>query len=525
MRLTAAERQLGSILQRFGWLVSVMLLGFVALFSWQTWLVVKRDRLTELKSVVELGEKTVDLYFGKMGLALQNLSLQLVDAGPLTDPKRSHLLLKRFHQSHSELLNVKLTRPDGAVLLSAIQEPELTPHGLDEVPASMAIPATKHSESAVQLGRPLSSQLLKTWFVPLSYEIKDTSGRLTYILMAQFPVDLLQTFWREAPITRIATMGLVRDDGFVLSQFPQSNFGALDQVYGKPTQGGLIAQLKSNEFPVKGSFEGPGSLGSAQLMQAYRRLQNFPMTLFVSVPLTQIQAAWWRQVQLPYVLLSLLYIGGWAVYRVTRRRQHAWSLEQKRVEEGKIQQTYFDSLTGLPNRRLLMDRLDQVLKSARRMDLVSSLMVLDLDHFKSLNESHGHAVGDGFLRAMSQRLTDSLREMDTVAHLGGDKFVLLISGQSMDLTAGALQAHDVANKILGLVVQPLTLEGMPCICSCSIGVKLVSAQALSSRELLRDADTAMYRAKISGRNRIVFFDTAADLPIQLAQEDQQAAMT
>lgn len=515
------ERQLGTILRKSGWVMFAMLIGFSATFSWQAWTVIKAEQVAELKTVVELGEKTVDIYISKLGAALETLSQQLADTDAPIDPLRGHLLIKRFHRVHAELLNVTLTRADGQLMFSALHEHGAPLPSLAQMQFFKDYLIEHKTGGAFDIGRPQTSPLQTRWFVPLRYAIRDQAGHLRFVLVAQLPVDFIQDFWKEAPIARRATIGLLRDDGFVLSQYPESPRFDLEQVYGQPRTGALMSYLRQHQFPASGALEGASSLSPTVLLQAYRRLHHFPVTLFVSMPISEIHAAWWSKVQVPYFLLILLFVGSWVVYQVARRRQHAWSLEQKHAEEVRTQLAYFDPLTSLPNRRLLMDRMDQALITARRSGQVGAVMFVDLDNFKNINDARGHAVGDALLKAVATRLSDLLREEDSLARIGGDEFVLLIPGRAKDLVSGARKALVVAEKVRDALAQPMEIDGQSYTAHGSIGVTLMPKEGETANDLLREADTAMYRAKKAGRNRIVFFEASMQAEVQerLALED------
>jgi len=175
---------------------------------------------------------------------------------------------------------------------------------------------------------------------------------------------------------------------------------------------------------------------------------------------------------------------------------------------------FFDALTDLPNRRLLVDRLSQALISSSRSGHSGALMLLDLDDFKSLNDTMGHDVGDQFLVEIGHRLRSVIREGDTAARLGGDEFVLIIKDLGIGETA-ALQAEYVASKILHSVSGPYQLATHAAeqsqhvrsySCTSSIGIALFADNSISAEELLKRADTSMYQAKAAGRNTLRFFD-------------------
>ena len=194
----------------------------------------------------------------------------------------------------------------------------------------------------------------------------------------------------------------------------------------------------------------------------------------------------------------------------------AQEVEQRKYAEERIHNlVYYDVLTQLPNRRMLTERLDLAIATSKRSGMYGAVMLLDLDHFKPLNDAHGHAVGDLLLIEVAQRLCASVREIDTVSRLGGDEFVVVLSSLHADRARARLQALSVAEKIRTALAGPYQLKppgatnATPVIehlCSASIGVTLFNADSVSQNEIIKQADDAMYAAKESGRNSIRFFD-------------------
>jgi diguanylate cyclase (GGDEF)-like protein len=171
-------------------------------------------------------------------------------------------------------------------------------------------------------------------------------------------------------------------------------------------------------------------------------------------------------------------------------------LYQARIE----QQANYDTLTGLANRSLLQDRLEQALIAASSYHTRVAVAFVDLDRFKYINDSLGHHVGDELLRTMADRLESCVRDCDTVARLGGDEFVVLITGQT-----GVDLVRNIVERMLQSVTQPWVTEHGEFNVSCSIGVALYPSDGLDAQTLLKHADSAMYRAKESGRNNFQFF--------------------
>jgi len=167
---------------------------------------------------------------------------------------------------------------------------------------------------------------------------------------------------------------------------------------------------------------------------------------------------------------------------------------------------YYDTLTGLPNRRLLQDRLGQALATAVRSGLYGAVLFLDLDDFAKVNDAFGFTRGDLLLTEVAQRLRDGLREADTLSRLGGDKFVVILEELSSDEEEAASRARQIGDKLTASVSQPFNLAGMVSDHTISTGISLYCALE-TVEDLFRHADLALCQAKISGRNSICFFDS------------------
>ncbi len=180
-----------------------------------------------------------------------------------------------------------------------------------------------------------------------------------------------------------------------------------------------------------------------------------------------------------------------------------------KADEEKIRSlAFYDTLTGLPNRRLLWERLRQALISSIRSGSKHALLFVDLDGFKSLNDTLGHHIGDLLLQETGRRIAGCVREVDTVARLGGDEFVVILEDLSQIAEIAAAQARTVGGKILGAIDQPFLLEGRECHTTSSMGITVFGNQSESTNEVLQQADIAMYQAKAAGRNAMFFFAPA-----------------
>ncbi len=180
--------------------------------------------------------------------------------------------------------------------------------------------------------------------------------------------------------------------------------------------------------------------------------------------------------------------------------------ERKAAEEEVKHLAFYDPLTRLPNRRLLLDRLRQALASSLRSGRKGALLFVDMDNFKTLNDTLGHDIGDMLLQHVAQRLESCVREGDTVARLGGDEFVVMLEDLNPKDIEAAAQTEAVGEKILASLNQPYQLAIHEHRCSPSIGATLFNGYQQTTEELLKQADIAMYQAKKAGRNTLRFFE-------------------
>jgi diguanylate cyclase (GGDEF)-like protein/PAS domain S-box-containing protein len=180
--------------------------------------------------------------------------------------------------------------------------------------------------------------------------------------------------------------------------------------------------------------------------------------------------------------------------------------ERKRAEAKIKELAFHDPLTGLPNRRLLVDRLQQALSVCARTMRFGGIFFIDLDDFKTLNDTYGHSLGDLLLQQVANRLRECVSEGDTVARLGGDEFVVVAQDFSDDPILAASEAEQVGERVLSALHRPYLLAGHQHRTSGSVGITLFKDSEASVETIIKRADLALYRAKATGRNKIRFFD-------------------
>lgn len=188
--------------------------------------------------------------------------------------------------------------------------------------------------------------------------------------------------------------------------------------------------------------------------------------------------------------------------------------ERKHSEQQARQMALYDELTGLPNRRLIIDHVQQACASSSRSGKHGAVMLLDLDNFKEVNDTQGHDQGDELLRRVAQRLQSSVRATDTVARLGGDEFVVLVNGLSEDAAWAGDEALTIGEKVRTALERAFNLNNHLVHTSVSIGVSLFQGVGSRQEDILKHADMALYRAKARGRNQISLFDPSLQTEVE-----------
>ncbi len=245
-----------------------------------------------------------------------------------------------------------------------------------------------------------------------------------------------------------------------------------------------------------------------------------------------------HQAEFAFRILSPWYLSWWFIticvvtpiliatvvvrLRILHGQRRERELQQLQAAHDEIRNlAFFDPLTGLPNRRLLLDRLQQTLAASFRNNRKRALLFVDLDDFKTLNDTLGHHIGDLLLQEVARRIVATIRDADTVARLGGDEFVVLLQDLSELREDAAARAKVVAEKILSTIHQPYLLDGHQCRSSCSIGITVFGSRQDNTNEVLQQADIAMYQAKAAGRNTLHFFAPALQKEVNARAEMEE----
>lgn len=306
-------------------LLVAALLSYATLLIAQSWRETQSDQTGQLATIADLSANALDIYFSQLEIGMSNLGAELGEKP--SDLARAYARVKRFQDMHTELGNVMLMRGDGQILLTG-KTPNL-PNllTLAHDPSFLKFRAELQRRPFV-LGQPVLGYIDKSWVSSARYAVTDRAGRLLFILSANLPSNLLQRYRVDS--ASITALGLVRDDGYLVSRYPEPDVASQDRLYGQPVEMTVGKELR-----------------------VMRRLPHYPVTLFVEMPMAQVKAAWWEAMHAPYVVMALLLSCTFAFYAVSRHRRRIWSKAQRREE---LRRNYEEALLERsPNEIMMFD--------------------------------------------------------------------------------------------------------------------------------------------------------------------------
>lgn len=347
-----SEHRPGQILKISATLLVVALLAYAAFLVSQSWRVAKSEQAEQMATITALSANSIDIYFSQLKIGMQSLGTELALTQKQPDLNRTFALVNRFQSLHTELNNVMLIRGDGQVLLTG------TSPNRPDMPSLAGDPAFRQICDELQQGepfvvsRPVMGHYDKNWIISARYAVMDLSGKLAYIISANLPVDMMQRYWIDSITPRITALGLVRDDGYLVSIYPAPDAASQDRLYGKPVEGAMADYLLANNLPQQGLVELRNGDDRTTGLLVLRRLQHFPLTLFVEMPVMEVNDAWRNDLHAPYFLMALVLACTFVFYGL-RNRRRAWSVEKRREE---LQRSYEHALRERsPNEIFMLD--------------------------------------------------------------------------------------------------------------------------------------------------------------------------
>jgi signal transduction histidine kinase len=290
-------------------------------------------QLQTLTALAEVGAQSVDGYFTGLQSAMQLIAGEMLGPDDRLDEARALSALRRFTAAYPDLRIVTVSTLEGTTAVST--DASLVGKPLAGEAAQRYFKAGRDERirtgnRGVVIGRVFFGPRSGEWVLPVGYGVWDRQGHLAYILGAALPLSKPQALWREAPLPQGAALGLRRDDGYLMVRYPNPPGASMEQVYSIPATGGLGEYLRKSNYPVRGHVTAKSRVTGEEALFVVRRLTNFPLTFFVANPASNIVAAWWGRVWDVYLLLLVLLLAGYRVYRWALRRQVAWETERAR---------------------------------------------------------------------------------------------------------------------------------------------------------------------------------------------------
>lgn len=351
-----------------------------------------------------------------------------------------------------------------------------------------------HPDQGLAIGKPIESRVSGRPVLPFARRLNGPGGRFEGIVVAPVTMDWFVEKFSHLDVGPHGAVALRGDDrrGFEqLARFP-STAGFMGQTSVSPTLHRMFT-----EHPLSGTYDAYSGPDKVHRTHSYQRLDEYPLIAIVGLAREDWFDDWASDAA---KLCSLVVVFGILSVFGGRTVARAWQARVEAQEQLDFL-AYHDALTGLPNRALFEDRFNQVRMRADRNRTKIGLLFVDLDQFKTINDSLGHQLGDRLLIGVGQRLCECVREGDTVSRQGGDEFLLLLPDISEPgATAGPLIS--VMNK----VAEPFDIDGTELSTTVSVGVAIYPDDGADFDTLAKKADLAMYRAKESGRNAYRFFD-------------------
>jgi PAS domain S-box-containing protein len=313
--------------------LALLLAIYASVFSWQSWQDENAALLYNLQNIMTLEERAVDTYFTQLERDILAMGIGIIGTDDKIDIEHAYTLAERFNEGHLELRDISVIREDGQLLFSTEALPGHTLPTLAQEPSFQKFRDEIQEGRPVSIGQPHVCPIHNKWSIPLRYVISSKGDKLMYIISADLPIGMLQNYWKDAPFTKTAALGLIRDDGFLVGRYPMSDKLETEEIYGIPRKATLITYLRQHQFPQNGYVRGPSSLDGSDYLNSFHRLEHFPITLFIAMPMSEIRTAWWNKVKVPYFLTLVLFLGGFFIYRVTFQRERTREMERFHASE------------------------------------------------------------------------------------------------------------------------------------------------------------------------------------------------
>lgn len=310
-------------------LLGFLLMLFTLIYGVYAWYLEKQQTFDKLEVLSANSAYSTRQYFDHYQQGMRSLGQDLLTEGGLAQPDRLHVLLKRFQLANPDLNSVNIVLPDGQIVLSSLKPAgQPLPHLRRSAVIWRNFANTRQSQQFNVL--PACQGLISGhWVIPMQLPVHDAAGHLRFVLSASLPVAAQQGSWRGL-VPEGMVHGLMRDDAYLQSRYPNPADFAF--IFGSPRQGPLAQALRGNPMRFSGTYQGTTDVDNEYRLGAYTRLQGYPLTAFVTMPLNQVLVGWLDRVQVPFAMFFMLALAGVAVYHRGLRWQLRIERERQRAE-------------------------------------------------------------------------------------------------------------------------------------------------------------------------------------------------
>jgi diguanylate cyclase (GGDEF)-like protein len=493
------------------WWAAVLLLGLsVSAVVWTIW----QLRTDAIGAAISESGNIAEVLANQLSRSLQGIDIALLEIkqsaedSNIASPQdfdaafnRSefHEALMRTRDGLPQVFHLAVADKDGRVIATTVAWP--TP-SYDVADRDYFRKARDNRDGQLIASIPTNSRVNGTRTMVFARGLQDANGKFAGIVFASVNTKYFQDIYGAIQSVHSLLFTLLNPDGIILFRYPDDENSAGKELSNKAAWQQALA----------GGDEGFRVLGQADGNVRYvsiRKVPQYPLIVDVSVT-ESTSLAIWRQRAASIGLGSLVFLL-FSIYllRAIARQVRLLSASEASLAQKSQQLAHMarhDALTGLANRTLFLEKVAEALARMRRQGDTFAVLMLDLDRFKTVNDSFGHPAGDTLLKEIALRLRTATREVDCVARFGGDEFAVL--------QAAALNQKDgviaLSERILTAVTEPYELDGHKVVLETSIGIALAPQNGDDADELIKRADLALYRAKAEGRNRYCFFDAAME---------------
>jgi diguanylate cyclase (GGDEF)-like protein len=427
-------------------------------------------------------------FFDNLGSGLNPLG-QLLDKNNVWEnPEGCRGILDEFQKRHPEIAAMAVFAPDGKMLVNtAIRPGDPLPDFRKDPPYIKRLLQDMTNPAPYLVGAPEYGKAIQRWRFAIRHVVRDEHGQPLFLVQAAIPLEREGTFLHQLPIPPNSFIGLLRTDGYQQARWPIDDTSA---IYGKVSEGPIAQAARSDPNLRSGFVRGQPfwTDSKGQRVAAFTKLGRGDMFAYVSAPWIHVWQQWWAH-NAAVLVMSLLFL-----LAVSATAHRIWRREKLHRQE-LISQARRDALTGLPNRAAAEEMMQFCIGMSHVLDRKFSMLIVDIDRFKDINDSLGHATGDQLLVAITAVIKQTLGNEGMLSRLGGDEFLLVLPAR------GADTCLDIAERLIEAFRQPIRVGEHSLQVTPSIGIAQYPEHGTDIDTLLKHADTAMYESKRHGGNR------------------------